>query len=402
MTFNILGSCDKFSNKTKLLLIAKIYFFMFVNGFINSFESCTFERVKIQHSYDIVPEEFCIRAIGYLFYAILSSYLPMRVTEILTFSIMCVSFILLFFPKNYILFIYTYTLYLFSKSFLMASLASYGCVILTGKNKALLINILHFFYGIGMLIGNALSEFNNLDVNSYIVINLLLLLLCITISSILTSSINEIHDAEEKRIPVYQVMTIPIVYVLSVLMFTMRLTENGLLNDVNNYFSTVYPDYMKSLSVDYTTGILLFYTFSRCFFGAFIDRIGHIKSLFFLLLFLLLVIILGIVSHQYGLWFFFVSGLFLGPLFPTCITIISDLLTEDILIHMDLILCFSYFLCSLFHTFLESILFHYNAITEMWSFVGYLVLSLLLLIYVYYVFKKKQNTYEYTFYLLPL
>ncbi|KAK8807121.1 hypothetical protein WA158_003880 [Blastocystis sp. Blastoise] len=391
-------------NKRKIILIFKLYFNMIILGFFNGAEDVFMNPLKAMNNCDRVPLEFFVRSLGFLFYAIYSNLTIMKVSEIVSISLYLVSFILFCFPLSESFFIMSVTIYFFAKSFLMGHLSSYGTILLIGPHTAMLLNWLHFFFGLGYSLGVYLCSLILPYSAIYIMILLsIICVFCIIYAIFPSTSIYEIEQVENNKPSIISACTTPIIWISSLLLFILRMTESGISYYGSKYFLLLYNLPNPESPLSYQLIVLAFYTLSRLLSGYFMDYLGHIPSLLLYLSIIFILMSIGLLIGQYGLWLFYISGFFIGPLFPTCIAFFSDILDSLFIIGIPIILAISYFFCALYDFFSILIFEKYDVLYEMIVLNFFVLIGCILLGAFYFFMKKKEkNQFEFNMYFLPL
>lgn len=191
--------------------------------------------------------------------------------------------------------------------------------------KALLMNMLHFFYGIGVMISQKISGF--MLVNSYswnylfrvcsmlFLINFLLLIFMKDIDKKPTTSSKDSNESSANKL-----MLILITLALGFAISAELHTSNWFIN----YMKEIYL-YDENKATYFTAIFFAMFSASR-FFGGFIsEKFGYIKTVTLSIVLATLSYILGYAFNESGLILISISGLFIGLIYPTTLIFSSNL-----------------------------------------------------------------------------
>lgn len=193
--------------------------------------------------------------------------------------------------------------------------------------KSLLMNMLHFFYGLGVMISQKVSGY--LLVNSYtwqflfrvcsvlFVINIILLLFIADVGE--KSSVKVKSNRTKKETRLIILITLALGFAVS--------GEIHTGNWFINYMKEIFL-YDENKATYFTALFFGMFSASR-FLGGFIsEKLGYIRTITYSVLFATVTYIIGYVVGEPGLVLISSSGLFIGLLYPTTLVYTSNLFKE--------------------------------------------------------------------------
>lgn len=198
------------------------------------------------------------------------------------------------------------------------------------SKAAVLMNMLHAFYGIGAIIGPKAAGLlaNNAGLGwRYIYLLSLPLSLVLFIPGIFTKFPEEKHGRSAgneagriglvKRKSFFNALRSPLVWLFSLTLGLAIIIEMNSSNWGALYFQDVYGMDPRTDGAAFLSAFFIVFTLSRLVCGAFVERIGYIRSLTGLACIILLVFIAGFCLGARGIYVLPALGFFVALLWPT-------------------------------------------------------------------------------------
>jgi fucose permease len=200
---------------------------------------------------------------------------------------------------------------------------------------ALLMNLMHFFYGVGGIGGpktaGFLTQALNLDWRQVYLFSLPLVLL--VFFPALAARFPEaaqggggMENAEgspqkEKGPSFLYALKTPMVWLFSIVLGFMEVVEMGSSNWGGLYFLDVYGMDPRTAGASFISVFFILFTCSRLFSGFIIEKIGYMRSLFTAVFCMIGIFILGFCLGPRGLYVLPILGFFIAILWPTIMAV---------------------------------------------------------------------------------
>ncbi len=198
-------------------------------------------------------------------------------------------------------------------------------VVFTART-ALMMNLMHFFYGFGAILGpktaGLLTDRFLLSWRQvYLVIILptavVFLLILLTRFRLLGSAGQISSQDAAPKITFFQALQNPLVWLFCLTLGFMEVIEFGAANWGGLYLKDVYGLDPRVVGASFVSLFYILFTCSRLFGGLAIEKIGDVRSLFLALGGAFFLFLLGFGQGQGGIWVLPFTGLFIGILWPT-------------------------------------------------------------------------------------
>jgi len=208
-------------------------------------------------------------------------------------------------------------------------------------NQALMMNLLHFFYGVGAIISPNMTvkllHFNFSWQQVYLFIAFITTILIIT-----TFGIN--IKGEEKKIIKQKVDYVNILknkrmWIFAIMLGFYVASELGIGNWAVTFFRTQY-ELDNTISSFLLAVFFATFTFGRLVGGFIMEKIGYLKGLFIFSLFSFIFILGGMTGEKFA-FLISLAGFFYSIIFPTTIAVIMKEFKEHITIIIGIILTIS-------------------------------------------------------------
>lgn len=195
------------------------------------------------------------------------------------------------------------------------------------SHKAVMMNLLHCFYGFGASIGpiftGFISRHLHFDYRGVFVgiIALVLFALLMVLFSPKDKKEAVKEESEQQPINICSALCNPVVILLGIAQGCIAGTENITMNWGPIYLRDVYDWDTETKGAQFVSIFFLGYTLSRLVSGFIIDKVGEVNSVLIYATLLILVYVLGFCIHSVGPYILMLSGVFIAPLFPTTLTV---------------------------------------------------------------------------------
>ncbi len=203
------------------------------------------------------------------------------------------------------------------------------------KNSALMMNLLHFFYGVGATFGpwfggfaanNPALGWRNIYLVSLIPAGVMLALTAFLLpagagKSSEKAAVDSAGDSggtsPEKKYSLRWAVSNRLVWRVAVCLGLVGVVEYGATNWSGLYLLDVFGEDPKTTGAAFVSVYFLLFTVSRLVSGFVTEKIGYLRSVFFGVAAAVIILVTGFALGRGGIWLLPVSGLFLGVAFPT-------------------------------------------------------------------------------------
>jgi fucose permease len=204
------------------------------------------------------------------------------------------------------------------------------------KNTALMMSLMHFFYGFGAILGPKTAGILNNKLNFtwrqvYVVV---IIPLIIVFMFILATKFNNENTEGEKNEEATKITFIgafknPLVWVFSLTLGFMEVIEFGAANWGGLYLNDVYNLDPTIVGASFVSIFYILFTLSRLFSGMAIEKIGYIKSLIIATISTIVIFLAGFALGRNGIWLLPATGFFIAIMFPTMMAVCTKFFAED-------------------------------------------------------------------------
>jgi fucose permease len=208
------------------------------------------------------------------------------------------------------------------------------------SRAALLMSLLHFFYGVGAIIGPKAAGFliNTAGFGwRHVYLATLPLVLALFIPALVTrfpggagksaspTLVGEGEAAEpvqaEKSLSFLDALKIPMVWAFSITLGLMEVVEFSSANWGGLYFQDVYSLDPRTDGATFVSSFYILFTVSRLVSGFAIEKIGYVRSLFIACFATVLIYALGFGLGARGIWVLPALGFFIAIMWPTVMAV---------------------------------------------------------------------------------
>lgn len=202
--------------------------------------------------------------------------------------------------------------------------------ILFTSHKAVMMNLLHCFYGFGATVGPTFTGFVskrlNMSYRGVFIAVLFLLSVAIIIALFIPkqeekSTIKSETKEEGKSMTILSALKHPVVILLGLSQGCIAGTENITMNWAPIYLRDLYGWDPETKGAYFVTIFFTGYTISRLLSGFLIDAVGEINSMMIYIPILAVLFVVGFALGEKGVYALMATGIFISPLFPTMLTV---------------------------------------------------------------------------------
>ena len=200
-------------------------------------------------------------------------------------------------------------------------------VVFTSK-AALMLNLMHFFYGFGAILGpktaGVLTDslgFNWRQVYLAIIIPTALVFFLILMTRFNGRTGQESTTQSTQKITFLGALRQPIVWLFFLTIGFMEVIEFGAANWGGLYLKDVYNLDPKVVGASFVSLFYVLFTVSRLFGGLAIEKIGYLRSLFIATGCTIGFFLVGFALGENGIWLLPVTGFFIAIMWPTMIAV---------------------------------------------------------------------------------
>ena len=210
-----------------------------------------------------------------------------------------------------------------------------GTVVFTSK-AALLMSLMHFFYGFGAVIGpksagilTGTFALNWRQVYLVMIIPVGLVFIFILITRFNGRTSDDPVEEHESRITFFSALKMPVVWLFCLTLGFMEVIEFGAANWGGLYLKDVYGLDPRVVGASFVSLFYVLFTVSRLFSGLAIEKIGYLRSLFLAIGCTILIYLAGFSLGEGGIWILPVSGFFIAIMWPTMIAVAMRVFGAD-------------------------------------------------------------------------
>jgi fucose permease len=323
------------------LIYGIIYITMFFFGFVENIKGVSFPLIKMEFgvNYDSQGGLVSLTWLGYVIFCFVASLFLQRFgakkSMLMGYSLICVGAVATLIAPSF----WTVTLTLLIVNtgfgFFEVGTNALGTMVFTRK-AALMMSLMHFFYGFGAILGpkvsGILTNTFNLSwrqVYLSVIIPLIIVGLFIAVTKFSTFQPNDDSAGEVPRITYLQALRTPLVWVFSLTLGFMEVIEFGASNWGGLFLNDVYGLDPKIVGASFVSLFYILFTLSRLLSGLVIERVGYIKSLFYSVTITVIIYIAGFSFGRGGIWLLPVTGLFIAIMFPTMMAVAIKTFGKD-------------------------------------------------------------------------
>jgi fucose permease len=324
-----------------ILLFIIIYATMFLFGLVENIKGVSYPLIKTEFNapYDSQGGLVSVTWFGYVFFcltaalfmqrfgikkSILAGYLLVAAGAIATLtapSFWTVGLTLLIINAGF--------------GFFEVGANALATVVFTSR-AALMMNLMHFFYGFGAIAGpktaGVLTDSMGMswrEVYVVILIPVALVFFFILFTRFRGQAGENQSEEAPARITFWGALRHPIVWLFCLTLGFMEVIEFGAANWGGLYLKDVYGLDPRVVGASFVSTFYILFTLARLFGGLLIERVGYIRSMYFALAGAIVLFFAGFSLGREGIWVLPFTGLFIGIMWPTLMAIAIKTFGQD-------------------------------------------------------------------------
>jgi fucose permease len=199
------------------------------------------------------------------------------------------------------------------------------CTQIFANRAALFMNLLHFFYGAGSVVSprvaGVLAGRYSWRFVYLACVPLVLIFFALFASAKFPAQPEAKAEQGEKDMGFFDALKSPMVWLFSVVLGLMVITEVTSTNWGSLYFQDVYFLDPRTSGASFVSNFFILFTVSRLLSGFLIEKIGYMRSLFGAILAVIVVFITGFGLGKNGIYLLPVLGFFMAIFWPTLMAV---------------------------------------------------------------------------------
>jgi fucose permease len=330
------------SRKKYLLLVILLNGSMFLFGFLENIKGVSYPLIKTEFgaSYDEQGRMISMLSLGYTFFCVVAGFILARfgVKRVYVLGFLCAlaGLFAIYFTPGFWTAALCLLLVFASFGLFEISVNALATQIFT-KKVALLMSILHFFYGLGAMVAPKLAGYlTKLDILGWrhMYLFCIPLVLIVFVPAALTkfpssdtqgdtpqASLQEaafqVKPKPAHRLTFTGALGDPWVWIFGLTLGLVMGVEMVSSNWGGLYFQDVYGMDPRTRGADFVSAFFLLFTLSRLVSGFLIEKIGYMRSLIGAVIFILLIFFTGFFLGAAGIYVLPVVGFFIAIMWPT-------------------------------------------------------------------------------------
>jgi fucose permease len=210
-----------------------------------------------------------------------------------------------------------------------------GTVIFT-RRAALMMNLMHFFYGVGAILGPKAAGFLTSSLNlswRQVYIAVIIPTGAVFLYTLLTRfqdrGLSSSGTHPEERINFITALKNPLVWTFCLVVGLMEVIEMGPANWGGLYLQDVFGLDVRVAGASFVSLFFILFTISRLVLGPVIEKLGYLRSLAIATGATILLLLAGFSLGAAGIWVLPVTGFFIGMLWPTSMAVGMQVFREN-------------------------------------------------------------------------
>lgn len=327
------------SKCSRICLIIVTYATMLAFGVVENLKGVTFPLIKdaFNASYDSQGYLVSFSWYGYVIFCLVStivvSHFGVKAGILSGYVFSVVGCIVTAFVPSFITIIVSLMVVWMGFGFWEVSNNALAQQIFT-KNSAVYLNLMHFFYGVGAIIGPQVASLlvkvtkeSYRGVYKWTPIPLAVLLILTAVTPF--SSIHSSTEEEKESLSVWGAFKMPSIWLCGINLGFMEVIEFGASNWGALYYRDVYGYSVEKEGATFVSMFYVLFTISRLFSGYLIEKLGYFTSLYGSMVLVIIIYLIGFIVGKLGIWVIPLTGYFIGIMFPTYMCLMMKLYPEN-------------------------------------------------------------------------
>lgn len=394
------------ANVNHVFTLIAAYGSLFLFGLINSIKSVSLPMLKDAYcdTYDNQGVLVSISWLGYVIFALFISMLIIRIgvrkVLIIGYGIMIAALASTSVVNCFGLSLASLFIMSIGISFFDLGANALGSVTFT-KKPALMMNILHFFYGVGGILGPMLASTITRNVwedwRAPYLFSLPLvaaMLIFIVASKFTTNQALEHKTIKSSLHEMKEMLKKPLLWLFAVMLGMFGVLGILISNWGGLYLQDVFGMDVKTTGATFVTCFFIALAASRLLSGFIIEKLGYFKSIMWASILMLVIVVLGISLGETGVWIFPLMGVPIGIAAPTTIAIVVRIFPEKAAVTVSLLLVLQ---CMVFTTLQYVIGLANEYIGAAWGFrtsIIYILVAISLIYFIHRYGRKRGYTFK--------
>ena len=324
----------------KILLFIILFGAMLLFGLVENFKGVTFPLIKTEFdiSYETQGVMVSLLSLSYVVFCLIGGIIigsfGVKKAFAIGYFIMILGLAGAFFMPGY-LSLATALIVIFAGFGLFEVSTNALATQLFTSKAALLMSLLHFFYGIGSSLSPRAAGVVSTALGwRYTYLFAIILVLVFFIPSILARfpqapTKEEDEKTKTKRVSFFTALKTPMVWIFSVALGLMVAVELCSSNWAGLYFQDVYNLDPKTKGAAFISNFYILFTISRLLSGFVIEKIGYMRSLLIATLASIVIMIFGFILGKDGINILPGLGFFAAIYWPTLLAVAMGYFRED-------------------------------------------------------------------------
>ena len=348
-------------NKKTWLLFILLYGTMFFFGYIDNIKAVSYPLSKTEFaiSYGQQGALVSIQSLGYVIFSLVGGMLLERIgtkkTFMAGFVFLTLSLMGIYFMRHFLSFAASLIFMAAAFGILEISVTALSAQVFITRT-ALLMNLLHFSYGIGSSISPRIAGAIAVALGwreSYLLsIPIILIFFIYSLyvrypqsafiyglkndSSPDSSNFHKEEKAQEKvsfkepkKLSFFIALKTPMIWLFSIVLCLMIVLEASSATWAGLYFQDVYQLDPKTTGAAFISNFFICFTVSRLVSGFIIEKVGYVRSLFIAVFASFFIYVLGFLLGAKGIYVFPALGIFVAIFWPTTLATAMAYFKED-------------------------------------------------------------------------
>ena len=311
-----------------ILLIIILYGTMLLFGFVDNVKGVSYPLIKTEFNVPYEQQGMMVSLLtaGYVFFCVMAGILLSRfgVKRVFLwgFAGVCAAQALVFFMPAFWPVVAALLVLFAGFGFFEIGINALATELFTSK-AALLMNLLHLFYGLGAVLGpkaaGILTSTAGLGLGwRHIYLWCLPLVLLFFIPAIVTPfPREEKNEASAPRTTFLGALKVPVVWLMGTSLGIMVSIEMATANWGGLYFQDVYGFDPSTRGANFVSAFFIVFTASRLVSGFLVEKLGYMKSLLAASAATALFLAAGFIAGPLGIWILPWTGFFIAIMWPT-------------------------------------------------------------------------------------
>ena len=206
------------------------------------------------------------------------------------------------------------------------------------ENSAIYVNLMHFFYGFGAIIGPQVASLLNYWLNDsyhgvykglFVVILILFILSAIIPYTALNQNANSSESENQDKVTIGSMFKMPYIWWAAFTLGFMEVIEFIASNWGILYYRDVYGLDPNKEGALFVSCFYILFTISRFVSGFFIEKMGYYTYFFSSYIIVAVIYVIGFVMGVNGRWVIPFTGFFIGPMFPTFMCVLMKVFGNE-------------------------------------------------------------------------